>query len=263
MSLRSRLSRLTTVPVTGAEGVRLFFDRFALHYSEQHGSPRRLLKARLDLIRKWAEPGSKDVVLDMGCGNGHHLMALGHQIGRGIGIDISPGMIEAARERVKKGGRNGNLTFRTDDARVLSTVRKESVDVVMCIGSLEHMIDPDAVLRHAHRVLKSGGRFICLTPNGNYLWYRRIAPWLELDARHLSTDRFLTEGELRRLLTGAGFGSIETGRWDFVPRGDVHPAVGSVLTFLGRAGRLLGIKDFQGGLLACAVKDRKSPALSS
>ncbi|MFQ6615637.1 MAG: class I SAM-dependent methyltransferase [Fidelibacterota bacterium] len=256
--MKTRLGRLTTTPVTTAEEVRVFFDRFAPDYSEQHGSPQRMLRFRLKLIKEWAHPGLEDVVLDLGCGTGHHLMALHPHIGQGIGIDFSRVMIEIAKERLEYSGGNGNLTFRTDDARILSTVQDRSVDLAMCIGSLEHMLDQDAVLRHAYRVLKPGGRFVCLTPNGNYIWYRLLAPWLGLDTRHLSTDRFLTEPEFGRLLAESGFQSIDMGRWSFVPRGDLHPLVGSVLVLLGTAGRLLGMKDFQGGLMASAVKGERT-----
>lgn len=189
MSIRTRLGHVTTTPVTTSEEVRVFFDQFAPNYSEQHGSPQRMLNTRLKLIRKWAHPHLKDVVLDLGCGNGHHLMALHPQIRQGIGIDFSRVMIEVAKERLKRSGGNGKLTFQTDDARSLSTIQDQSIDIALCIGSLEHMLDQDTVLRHTYRVLKPGGRFVCLAPNGDYVWYRLIAPWLGLDTRHLSTDR--------------------------------------------------------------------------
>jgi 2-polyprenyl-6-hydroxyphenyl methylase/3-demethylubiquinone-9 3-methyltransferase len=48
-------------------------------------------------VRSLARPRPTDVVLDVGCGNGDHLLALGPELDRGIGIDISPGMIELAR----------------------------------------------------------------------------------------------------------------------------------------------------------------------
>lgn len=259
--MKARPGRLTTIPITSTEEVKLFFDRFAPDYSERHGSPRRLLNTRLNLIRKWTNPGLNDVVLDLGCGNGHHLIALHKNIGRGIGIDFSRVMIEVAKERMRKLGSNGNLSFQMDDARVLSTIGNQSIDIAMCIGSLEHMLDQGAVLNHAHRVLKPGGRFICLTPNGDNVWYRRIAPRLGLDTRHLSSDRFLTESECRDLLSRAGFQSVEIGRWTFVPRGDVYPIVGSFLTALEIMGRLLGMKDFHGGLVASAVKGGRRESL--
>lgn len=254
MPMKALPGHLRTIPITTAEEVKLYFDRFAPEYSEQHGSPQRLLNARIRQIRKWVNPGKDDVVLDLGCGNGHHLMVLHSTIRRGIGIDFSRVMIEVAKKRMSQSGRNGNLTFQMDDARVLSSIRDRTVDIAMCIGSLEHMMDQGAVLNHAYRVLKPGGRFLCLTPNGNNFWYRRIAPWLELDTRHLSTDRFLTEPEFQALLSRAGFQSTHMGRWTFVPRGDVYPMMGTFLAALGIVGRLFGIKDFQGGLVATAVK---------
>jgi SAM-dependent methyltransferase len=42
-----------------------------------------------------------------------------------------------------------------------------SVDVIMCRSVMEHVVDPAAVYREMHRILKPGGRFIFLTGN---LW---------------------------------------------------------------------------------------------
>ncbi|MFQ6674226.1 MAG: class I SAM-dependent methyltransferase, partial [Fidelibacterota bacterium] len=140
------ISDLRTAPVQSSSDVRAFFNRRARSYSEQHGHPQRLLEYRIRLIKKWAALGRDDVVLDIGCGNGHHLMALGGDIGRGIGIDVSEAMVKLANTRREAAGGRDNITFRVDNGEKLPTIEDESMDVAMCIGSLEHMLDQPMVV---------------------------------------------------------------------------------------------------------------------
>lgn len=243
---------LKTTPVENLEEVRDFFDKCAPIYREQHGDANKLLTYRAGLIKMHGNLTQEDVVLDIGCGPGHHLLAMAGDIGQGMGIDFSPGMIAQANRRLEASSTTGNISFRLDDARELTTVQDASIDVVTCVGALEHMVDPSAVLKNVSKVLKPRGRFVCLTPNGDYVWYRSIAPALGADTRHISTDRFLTGEELRTLLTDARFASVETGYWTFIPKGDMHPLVASSLEFLDIVGRVLSVRSFRGGLLTVA-----------
>ena len=92
------------------------------------------------------------------------------------------------------------LQFTVDMAERLDSVADASVDVVFSVGALEHMLDKGRVVANVFRVLKPGGRFICLTPNGQYLWYRWLASLCGLETRHLSTDWYLSRGQLDHLL---------------------------------------------------------------
>src|SRR5437868_10451822 len=95
------LRKLVTTQVESTADIRDFFDRCAPAYREQHGHPERLLNYRIALIKQYARPARDEVVLDVGCGNGDHLLALAGDIGRGIGIDLSPAMIAVADERLR------------------------------------------------------------------------------------------------------------------------------------------------------------------
>jgi ubiquinone/menaquinone biosynthesis C-methylase UbiE len=97
-------------------------------------------------VRDLAGPRPADVVLDLGCGNGDHLLALGPEVACGIGIDISPGMIELARTRLRSSPHRPNLRFELDDAEELKGIADQSVDLAICIGAFEHMLDKRAVL---------------------------------------------------------------------------------------------------------------------
>jgi ubiquinone/menaquinone biosynthesis C-methylase UbiE len=249
---------VVTTPSCGTTDIRSFFDQSALLGSpEQHGHAQRLLEYRLALVRSLGRPRPTDVVLDLGCGNGHHLFALGPEVARGIGIDISPGMIELARARVGNSPGRANLTFEVDDAEELKGIADQSIDLAICIGAFEHMLEKRAVLASIYRVLRFGGRFFCLTLNADYVWYRTIAPLLGFATKHLASDRMLTHDEISALLDEAGFCDSRCATWTFIPKGDMSASVALLLTVLDAVGRHARLDSLRGGLSLCAWKEAK------
>jgi SAM-dependent methyltransferase len=82
-----------------------------------------------------------------------------------------------------------------------------SYDLVLCVGILEHLWDPVAVLKECRRVMRPGGVLLVIVPT----WTAR--PILELLARSGRIDvqeiddhkRYYTKRELWPLLRRAGF----------------------------------------------------------
>jgi ubiquinone/menaquinone biosynthesis C-methylase UbiE len=231
------------------------FDQSAGGYQEAHGGAQRLLDYRLALIRQRCEGWERGVLLELGCGTAIHLTALAPAFSRVIGTDISAGMIRAAWQHVQASPHRDRIELRVDSAEELRTVDDDSVDVVLCVGAIEHMLDQARVVRQVARVLKHGGVFIVLTPNGNYCWYTLLAPYLGISTRHLSTDRFLTRRELTLLLKSAGLPPVDCSYWTFIPKGDIPRWTGSILEALDRLGRLRRIIAWRGGLILSAAKD--------
>jgi ubiquinone/menaquinone biosynthesis C-methylase UbiE len=249
------LRKLVTTQVNSRADIKDFFDNHAQAYAERHGHPDRLLNYRIGLIKQYARPSHDEVVLDVACGNGHHLLALADEIGRGIGVDLSQVMIEVAQERLRDSHWQDKLTFISDDAEKLDTLAEESIDLAMCMGAFEHLLNKSAALLSAYRILKPRGRFFCLTINGGYCWYQALAPLFGLETKHLSTDKFLKRDEFVRLLTDSGFRRIEVGYWTFIPKGDMPLILGLVCQGLDFIGRILRINSLRGGLWVCAWKE--------
>ena len=250
----------TTQPVRSMADVRAFFDDFASRNTEQHGTARALLRYRVHLLKHYAAFRSTDTVIDLGCGNGNHLREIAPDIGQGLGIDVSPAMVESARRAARTADLADRLCFRVDDARTLDTCTSKLADAVFCVGALEHMMDPGVVLQSVHRVLRPGGRFVALTLNGDYLWYRLIAPLLGIPTRHLESDRRLTAAAARTLLQRAVFTNITLNYWTFVPRGDMPAGWPPIWDGLDVLGRWLNCPALRGGLVLTAVRPSSSPS---
>ncbi|MEM8960185.1 MAG: methyltransferase domain-containing protein [Acidobacteriota bacterium] len=246
------MSTLIPRPAHDHDDVAAFFDACAPNYADQHGDADRLLRYRLGLLRKLAALQPTDDVLEIGCGTCMHLLGLADAYRSGIGTDLSPAMIEASRERL--GAHADTITLQVDRAETLATLDDESVDVVLCVGALEHMLDQAAVCRSVYRVLRPGGRFALLTLNGGSIWYRHLAPRLGIGTRQLSTDHYLDRRELRDLLTEAGFATVALDAWTFVQRGDLQPPWPPLLDLADHLGRMLRVGYLRGGIQARAVK---------
>jgi ubiquinone/menaquinone biosynthesis C-methylase UbiE len=252
------MARLRTRSVQDSDDIRAFFDAIAGGYRESHGSADLLLDCRLALMRRLLAPGPGGVLLEIGCGPGVHLFPLAAAFSRVIGADLSPEMIVAAERIRRTHPCAARIELHAERAERLTSIRDNAVDAVLCVGAFEHMPDKPAVLGEVRRVLKPGGRFVCLTVNGDYLWYRRIAPWLGYEVKHLSSDRFVNATEMRALLQGVELQVDEMGYWRFVARGDMPGWSARALEWLDRAGMVCKSPLLRGGLYVCAMKGSTS-----
>ncbi len=99
-------------------------------------------------------------VLDIATGSGEPALTAARavgQSGRIVAVDMSPGMLAIARERVDAAGLR-NVELVESDAESLS-LDPRSFDAALCRWGLMFMPDLDGVLRLMHRALKPGGRF--------------------------------------------------------------------------------------------------------
>jgi ubiquinone/menaquinone biosynthesis C-methylase UbiE len=245
------MPRLKTHPITTSADVVDHFDRAAPGYEDTHGRADRLLAYRLAIIRRLLGGGGaapRGTLLEIGCGKAIHLIGLAGDFDRARGTDISAEMVKIARTDAATCAWAERIQLSVDPAEELRTVADASIDAVLCVGALEHMLDRPRVLAQVHRVLRLGGSFVCLTPNGDYWWYRLLAPLLRLETRHLSTDRFVTPPELDALVREAGMTPERLERWRFIPKGDLPPVVGVLLHGLDLIGAATGAGSLRGGL---------------
>lgn len=97
----------------------------------------------------------EDTVLDIACGSGLVTTAFALKAKHATGIDITPAMIEKAKEIQKEKGLR-NLSWQIGDVTKLP-FDGESFSMVITRYSFHHFVDPANVLSEMKRVCKKGG----------------------------------------------------------------------------------------------------------
>lgn len=132
--------------------------------------------AALDEALDWLTDGAQSV-LDFGCGNGTALFFCALRgTGRHVGIDLSRGGIESARLRAGKMP-CGEYAFTAGGVEAMEKIADRSFDSMLMMNILDNLYPDDAraLLRHAARVVKPGGRVLVkLNP---YLTEKQIREW--------------------------------------------------------------------------------------
>jgi ubiquinone/menaquinone biosynthesis C-methylase UbiE len=102
------------------------------------------------------------LVLDIGTGSGRLVVALAKSKDRKfkvIGLDISPDMLQRARENTRKARIENKVEFVLATADSLPFAHR-SFDLVIRYASLHHWLDPMIVLNETQRVIKENGYII-------------------------------------------------------------------------------------------------------
>lgn len=110
-------------------------------------------------------------VLDLGCGDGYHLMLLSSlkQTRKTKvhfhGIDISPANVMLAKEVAQDLG-IANITFEIGKIENIGFFHND-FDIIINTDVIEHLVAPKEFVRSVFRALKPGGLTIITTPNSN------------------------------------------------------------------------------------------------
>jgi len=115
--------------------------------AEAHNQP--LFEAVLDA----ADVGAGALLLDIGCGSGLTLVLAARRGARPSGLDISPGLLGVARERLP------DADLREGDMEALP-FPDASFDAVVGVNAFQFADDPRRALREAARVVRPGGRLV-------------------------------------------------------------------------------------------------------
>ena len=127
-------------------------------------------------------------VLDLGCGTGWFTrkFADNERIGALVGVDLSLGMLERARENGP-----GGIDWIVGDAEHLPLL-SDSVDLIFSNLMIQWCDDPRAVLKECQRILRPGGFLMVSTLLDGTLRELKAA-WHAADPDHQHVNRFETE----------------------------------------------------------------------
>ena len=144
------------------EQVETMFNSIAPTYDRLNhllslGIDRRWRRAAIDALK----PFAPQTILDIATGTGDFAILAARRLDpdRIIGVDISEGMMDVGREKVKEAGLDNVIFFMKDDSTAL-TFDTDSFDAVTVAYGARNFEDLEAGLREMCRVLVPGGHLM-------------------------------------------------------------------------------------------------------
>jgi demethylmenaquinone methyltransferase/2-methoxy-6-polyprenyl-1,4-benzoquinol methylase len=226
MSHETSFGDQTVSPAEKTERVGAVFTSVARRYDLMNdlmsGGLHRLWK---DHFVRRVRPRAGEAILDMAGGTGDVAFRL---VGRGAVVtvaDINPAMLEVGQQRAAKRGIEG-LSWVEQNAEAL-TFADRSFDAYTIAFGIRNVTHIDRALAEAHRVLKRGGRFLCMEfsttewPGFGEIYQRYSDKIVPRIGKHVAQDeesyRYLVESirrfppmsEFAAMIAAAGFAQVK------------------------------------------------------
>ncbi len=132
--------------------------------TEQEFAPlHHINPCRLDFIQQQSEGLFDKSVLDVGCGGGILSFSMAKQGAKVTGIDAAPEAIKVAQLHAKV--EKMDINFINTLAEPFTQENNADFDVVTCMEMLEHVPDPESVIKACCALVKPGGKLFVSTLN--------------------------------------------------------------------------------------------------
>jgi SAM-dependent methyltransferase len=176
--------------------VRESYDRLSVEYARRIYGELAQKPFDREQLDRFARETQRGLVCDVGCGPGHVARYLHDAGANAMGLDLSPRMIEIAREL------NPAIPFEAGDMFALP-IATESLAGISAFYAVVNIPEPSlpAVFREMYRVLRKGGVLLIAFHVGgeslfvDELWGQRVT----------MNFHFFETQSIERLLTAAGF----------------------------------------------------------
>ncbi len=192
-------------------------DLYESIYAEYHPASRDYLSRLWTKLRLYREEAALalldggETFLDLGCGDGRLVFLATQKYKQVFGIDVSALTVRRAQERFQ-GIAEGRIHLQVADLSEGIPFGNASFDAVSCVAALEHIANPEELLKEIHRVLRPRGELVVVAPNVAYL-PRRLSALIgrppktsaKKDLLDGGTLHYFTSGSLTRLLRHVGF----------------------------------------------------------
>ncbi|MEN6519143.1 MAG: methyltransferase domain-containing protein [Methanospirillum sp.] len=197
------------------EKVQRHYDEMAEVYDRRYdrGQGRSYHEHISEQVMDWLPPGGR--LLDIGCGTGLFVERYCERGGKAVGLDLSPKMIERARDRCA----SAEWTVGTGDALPF---RDDSFDAASSLLAFSYFRNPDRMLAEALRVLRPGGRLSLCTLGRNFFTAGLPAIHTLGELAHVRQvgmgsfgERYYSEHQMAELFARAGFVDVRVRRCSF------------------------------------------------
>ena len=187
------------------EIIKRNFSKCAPYYDRYSAVQNRLALGLIDRIKT----GTIKSVLDIGCGTGNYTGLLRRKLpgARIVAVDISPGMIEIAKKKLK----DENIEFVVADAERISFEKK--FDLISSNSSLHWFENLGQTLSKYKELLNKKG-FVLFSTFGPLTFFELNRALSRLYGRRvaISSHGFAGKREIEGMLEGL-FGRFEVGRF--------------------------------------------------
>ncbi len=158
-------------------------------------------KNRFSVFVKYLKPfldNQRLHIAEVGCATGFLLSMIKKEGYSNLtGIDPSPGCTAAASKHY-------GINVLTNTISNIE-LADNSVDVLILVGVLEHIRDLDDSLQKLWRILKPGGQFFIVVPDGSQYFNGQDAPFQEFSVEHIN---FFGPGSLENLMKKNKFSKV-------------------------------------------------------
>lgn len=182
------------------------FERVAADYHRKDLLPahRRARRHRLIQTLRWVELPTDCSILEIGCGAGFAADYLNGRYSQFLGIDYSEELIGYARKY------NTSSGVRFEVANVTEFQSEQKFDLILMIGLLHHLDDPEAILTKTSKFLKPEGWVVANEPqSGNPLFQITRNVRMSLDRNYSDEQLQYGKKQLAELFHRAGFAEVQ------------------------------------------------------
>ena len=211
------------------EGVRRLFNKIASDYDRLN----HILSLNVDSL--WRKKAVREVadlkvpikVLDVACGTGDFTIEIAKKVAEGsevLGIDISEGMMEIGRDKIRKTGVSAEMSVADCEALPYEDNTFDRITAGFGVRNFEHL---ELGLAEMCRVLKPDGKLVILelsVPSNPivrffyFLYFKKLLPAIgglisgdrgAYEYLCVSVLRFPTPDRFIPMLESAGFAKVE------------------------------------------------------
>lgn len=136
------------------------------HYRSPNPAERWIWAQKKKKIKNILKNLPLENIVDLGCGDAGMLSVIPSSV-KYIGIDISPTQITYAQKNITK-SRRKNASVKAGDILKLK-VKENAYDAALLCDVVEHVLQPDLLLKEASRIVKKDGYIIVSIPH-EFLW---------------------------------------------------------------------------------------------